>query len=69
MFGLFGYLGSLFFNLGIQVAEVSIVAPIAFSAPAISVLYARLVYKEKLLLRQYIAVVCIIFGIIFMSAI
>ncbi|MFA7708275.1 MAG: EamA family transporter, partial [Candidatus Pacearchaeota archaeon] len=64
---IFTVAGTLFFNLGINIANVSIVAAIAFSNPLVSTIYGRIVYKEKLTLSQYIGIIFIIMGIIFIS--
>lgn len=62
-----GALGTLFFNMGIEKTNVSIVSPIASGAPLIATLYAKLVYKEKLSKLQYLAIIMIILGVILIS--
>lgn len=62
-----GALGTLFFNMGIEKANVSIVSPIASGAPLIAALYARLAFKEKLSKLQYLAIIMIILGVILVS--
>lgn len=58
---------SVLLNLGFQISDVSIVAPIAFANPVISTLYAGYVFTERLTKQQYIAVAAIILGIILLS--
>ncbi|MBI4018769.1 MAG: DMT family transporter [Candidatus Aenigmarchaeota archaeon] len=55
------------YNAGIVAADVSIVGPLAFAAPVISVLYARFFLKEKLDSHQYLALFFIVAGIIALS--
>ncbi|MFH1396379.1 MAG: EamA family transporter [archaeon] len=64
---LFGGAGTLFFNMGIQNYNVSIIAAIAFANPLIATLYGKIVYKEKLKLQQYFALAIIIAGIVSIS--
>jgi transporter family protein len=59
----FGAIGTLFFNLGIKTSNVSIVAALTFSSPLVSILYGKFVYKEKLSLQQYTAIIFIVIGI------
>lgn len=62
-----GFFGTLCFNMGIMHSDVSIVAPIAFSAPLITALYGRFIYNEHMNIKQWIAVILIILGIILIS--
>lgn len=62
-----GAIGTLSFNYGINVAEVSIVAALTFANPLISTIYARLVYKEELCIMQYVAIALMISGIFSIS--
>ncbi|MBS3054365.1 MAG: DMT family transporter [Candidatus Aenigmarchaeota archaeon] len=55
------------YNAGIVAADVSIVGPLAFAAPVISVLYARFFLKEELDMHQYLALFLIVAGIIALS--
>jgi len=64
---LFAIVGSLFFNLGIERSSVSIVAALTFSAPLVSTLYGKIVYKEKLTTIQYSALFLILLGVILIS--
>ncbi len=64
---LFGSVGNLFFNMGIEIADVSIVAALTFSNPWIATLYGKFVYKEKLTIPQYVAILLILTGIVLMS--
>ena len=67
LFSIFSVLGSLSFNWGIMVLEVSIVAALAMSNPLVSVLYGRYIYNETISLQQYIAISFILMGIIALS--
>ncbi len=67
LMSLTGFLGSLFYNLGISVMEVSIVVALTFSNPLVSVLYGKFVYGEKLGVLQYVAIIMIITGIVSIS--
>lgn len=60
-------IGSLFYNLGIKTADVSIVSAITFSCPLITIIYGRLFYREKLSAAQYTAVSMILVGIVILS--
>ncbi len=62
-----GAIGTLAYNFGIQVADVSIVAALTFANPLVAAVYARLVYKEKLGSLQYSAMGLILLGIILIS--
>lgn len=64
---IFTVAGTLFFNLGINIANVSIVAALASSNPLVSTIYGRIVYKEKLKLFQYLGGILIVLGVIFVS--
>ena len=63
----FGAVALLFFNIGITVADVSIVSAITFANPLVACLYGRVVYKEKFNLQQYGAILLILVGIILIS--
>ena len=62
-----GSAGTLFFNLGINVASISIVTAITACSPLVAIMAGRLMYKEKLRIQQYAAAAFIIIGIIFIS--
>ncbi len=64
---LFGALGTLAFNYGIGVADVSIVAALTFANPLVSAVYAKFAYKEKLRGLQYCAMALILLGIVLIS--
>ena len=64
---LFGTAGTLFFNLGVQVADVSIVAALTFANPWIATVYGRIVDKDTLKPAQYLAIVLILVGIVIIS--
>ncbi len=63
----FGVIGSISFNIGIGLADVSIVAAIAFANPLVAVMYGKFVYKETLRLQQWAAVLMILIGIVVIS--
>ncbi|MBT4209629.1 MAG: DMT family transporter [Candidatus Komeilibacteria bacterium] len=62
-----GAIGGLFFNMGIQRANVSIVSPIAAAAPLVATLYGKFVFKEKISKLQYLAIFIIIIGVVLVS--
>ena len=64
---IFAAAGTLFFNLGLNVGPVGVVAALSFASPLVSTLYSRIVYKEHLSAKQWIAVMLIIAGIIVIS--
>ena len=64
---LFGAAGTLFFSLGVNMSGVSIVAALAFANPLISTLYGKFVYKEKLGIPQYVAILLMLTGIVLIS--
>jgi drug/metabolite transporter (DMT)-like permease len=49
------------------VSNVSVVAPLTFANPLISIIYGKFVYKEKLSTYQYLAIILILIGIILIS--
>lgn len=59
--------GTTSYMFGVSMAPVSIISALAFSNPAISVLYARFALKEQLRPLQYVAVVLIITGIVLIA--
>ncbi len=59
--------GSLFYNLGIRVSDVSIVAALYSSNPLVATLYGKFVYKEKLKMQQYFAIFLMLIGIVLVS--
>jgi len=63
----FGALGSLAYNYGITVSDVSIIAALTFANPLVATIYAKAVYKEKLCVQQYAAAAMMIAGIVFIS--
>ena len=56
-------LGTLCYNLGIEIAAVSIVVALGFSSPLVATIYGRLVYKEKLGMIQYFGILVVLFGV------
>ncbi len=65
--GILGGMGTLFFNLGVQGSDVSIVAAVTFSWPMLAAIYAKYVYKEEMSLLQWAAAALILAGIIGLS--
>lgn len=63
----FGAIGTLFFNLGVKMYDVSVVAALTFANPLVATLYGKFVYKEKLNIFQGIAIVFILVGITYIS--
>ncbi len=65
----FAAIGLLFFNLGInqEYSSVSVVAAISFANPLVATLYGKIIYKEKLNVQQWIAILLILTGIITIS--
>ncbi|MCC7569872.1 DMT family transporter [Candidatus Micrarchaeota archaeon] len=67
LIGFFGMLGTLFFNLGISTANVSIVAALTFANPLVASIYAKIFYKEELSSQQYLAILLIVLGVVALS--
>lgn len=65
----FGAIGTLFFNLGIndKNSNLSIVAALTFASPLVTMLYGKFIYKEKLNIQQWVAIMLILMGIITIS--
>ena len=57
----------LFFYFAIQMLDVSVVSAIMFSSPLVAALYGALVYKERLTIQQYFAIVLLVTGIVILS--
>lgn len=55
------------YDIGITLANVSIVASLASASPLVAALYARIFYKEKLEKLQYLALLMIAGGVILLS--
>ena len=64
---IFTALGTLCYNLGIEIASVSIVVALGFSSPLVATIYGRLVYKEKLGMIQYLGILVVLFGVVAIS--
>ncbi|MBN2457798.1 DMT family transporter [Candidatus Woesearchaeota archaeon] len=64
---LFSSAGTLFFNMGIDFADVSVVSAVTMSNPLVAVIFGRLAYKEKLTRIQWTAVLLVVFGIVLVS--
>lgn len=67
MNGVFGAFATLSFALGVQVSLVSIVAAITGANPLIAALYGIIFYKEKLDIKQWIALPLTVTGIIIIA--
>jgi len=63
----FGASAAVTYGIGVQNADVSIVASIASANPLIAALYGRVVYKEKISFIQYLAMFVITLGIILIT--
>jgi drug/metabolite transporter (DMT)-like permease len=61
--GLLDALGFAAYNLGIATEHISIVSPIAAAYPAVAILLARLLLKEKLAKAQKIGLAAILIGL------
>lgn len=59
--------GTLFYNLAIARADVTLVSAISFSAPVVSALYGRIVHDERLSRAQMAALAVIITGVTILS--
>lgn len=59
----FSFIGSLSYNLGIQVADVSLVSALIAANPLVATLYARFFFREKLSKQQYAATLLLVIGI------
>ena len=61
MIAFFGY------GFGVKEASASIIAPIAASSPAVTVVLARIFFRESLFLNQIFGIISIITGLILIS--
>lgn len=59
--------GYVAFSIGVQRGLTSIVAPIASAFPAITVILARLLFKEKITRLQTFGIIAIISGVVLLS--
>ncbi|HBG82046.1 TPA: hypothetical protein DDW69_04410 [candidate division CPR2 bacterium] len=59
--------GGLVYNYGVRVAPVSLVTAVGSARPMVSIIYGKLVYKEKLQTKQYLAGLIIVSGLIIIS--
>lgn len=55
--------GTLFYNLGVQMGFVSIVAVLSFSNPIAATFYSKVVNKEKLTAKEIAALMFIVLGV------
>lgn len=60
-------IGALSFNFAIDQGQVTIVAPIAGSYPALFALLAFLVFREQITRQQIAGIVITLFGIVLLS--
>lgn len=60
-------IGALCYNLGIKIADVSIVSAITNSCPLVAVVFGWIFYRERLTRQQYFAICLILLGIISLS--
>jgi len=67
MVGILDIVAFFSYSFGVRGAYASIVAPIAASFPLITVLLARIFFKERLSLNQIIGVVGVIAGLVLIS--
>lgn len=67
LLSIFTAIGGAFFNFGVMVAEVSIVAALAMANPLVATLYGRFIYKESISVQQYLAISFILAGIVALS--
>jgi uncharacterized membrane protein len=58
-----GIAGTLFYNYGIAVADVSVVATFVAASPSVAVLFGRFAFKEMLEAKQWVAIAIIIIGL------
>lgn len=65
--GALSALASFSMNLAYKTGEISIVSAITSASPMISIIYAGIIFKERLTRQQYIASFLIIIGIIGLS--
>jgi drug/metabolite transporter (DMT)-like permease len=65
--GLFIAIGTLFYNLGISQDNVSIVAAFVAAGPAVTIVYGRFVFRERLTCLQYLGALVTLAGIIALS--
>ncbi|MBI2548667.1 DMT family transporter [Candidatus Woesearchaeota archaeon] len=65
--GLLASIGTLTLMLGVRYFPTSVVVAIAFANPLVAALYGRVVYKEKLNLVQYAAILLIVSSIVVIS--
>jgi len=65
--GILEAIAFLAFGFGITSENTSIVAPIVFAFPAITIILARIFFKEILVLNQKIGVVAVLTGLVLLS--
>jgi drug/metabolite transporter (DMT)-like permease len=64
---LLGVGGSLAYNLGVRVADTTLVVGIYSASPLVVLLYGRMFYKEKLTAIQYLGALSIVAGVVALS--
>ena len=65
--GFFTAIGTIFYNLGINIANISLVSAIAFSNPLVASIMGAVIYKEKLGLKKYLGILLVVLGIFLLS--
>lgn len=65
--GIGGFLGLLFFNLGIKISNVSLISAISSTNPIIAVIFGGIYYNEKLRKLQYLGILIVLIGIILIT--
>jgi drug/metabolite transporter (DMT)-like permease len=63
----FGVIGLLSFNIGLDVADIGIIAALSAANPLVSTILARIVYKEKMKIINVIAASFIVTGIVLLT--
>lgn len=57
-------IGTIAYLIGVKTSSISLVNPLTFSCPLVSILFGRYMYKEKLCARQWIGAAIILAGIV-----
>ncbi len=65
--GIFGAIGGAAYNFGLMTSAIAVVAILNMTNPIISALYERIVFKERLSVRQYVGMVLAIAGAVSVS--
>lgn len=62
-----GLVGLFAYNIGTQYSYTSIIAPISAAAPAITIIFAVLILKEKMVTSQKFGILMVIFGLMLLA--